>query len=117
MWAVERFCEGRRSRRHGRQLIEKADCAVEATALQGREVGALRTKLPGKAHLIAVAIGLSHKGEAEAGEMSVHAGNESIDLVMAFAVHERIPVSAYLGPDVRYQSLAVSGSASFRRAM
>src|SRR3954462_2334027 len=96
-----------------RHLIEKADHVTEAAVLKRREiraldaaVAALRTKLPGKAHLIAIAVGLSHEGKTEVRELSLHASNQGDDLVVAVSLHEGITVGAGFGPEVCRHGLA-----------
>ena len=75
-----------------RDLIEKSgDAADTSVADDGeirafyRAVGTLRAKPPGEADMVAKAVGLADQLKPEIRKALLHAGNQLVDAVVAFA--------------------------------
>src|SRR2546430_14131486 len=63
-----------------------------------RTVGALRAQSPGKADVVAEAVGLADKLEPEIRKALLHPGDQSVDAVMAVAAHQGVDIFRIFGP-------------------
>src|SRR5207248_1083076 len=88
-----------------RDLIEKSGDAPDTSIADDgeirpldRAVGALGAQSPGEADVVAKAIGLADELKPEIRKALLHADNQRVDAVVAFACHQRVDIFRILCP-------------------